>query len=202
MRGNATVLRQTSSETIVQVGNTAPNPQVQVMQMMNMMQQQMQQMQQHQHHAHHRAPGDVPITFLHGPHQQAPPPQQLGMQQLHERPPPLHLQDDSQNSATSPASAPGGTLPALMDMSEASPLKPDRETNPKTSPAQQAEDFLASLKRMIRSRTKVKPKQRLILRARPKQMLCRRKAKAKPRQRLQPRQRRQPNQPLANARHQ
>ena len=34
-----------------------------------------------------------------------------------------------------------------MDMSETSPLKPDGETNPKTSPAQQAEDFLASLKK-------------------------------------------------------
>ena len=159
MRGNATVLRQTSSETIVQVGNTAPNPQVQVMQMMNMMQQQMQQMQQHQHHSHHRTPAEVPITFLHGPHQQAPPPQQLGMQQLHERPPPLHLQDDSQNSATSPASAPGGTLPALMDMSETSPLKPDIETNPKTSPAQQAEDFLASLKDdKIKNKGKAKAK--------------------------------------------
>ena len=148
LRGNATVLRSQSREIAHNAGNSAQNPQVQLMQMMMQQMQQMQQQQQPQH----RASTDIPIQFLNGPHQQS---RQLHHQQLHERPAPLQLQTESQNSGqptaeSSPTSASGGTLPALMDQS-ATPLKRDvpalmdDATPPKYSPKQQAEDFLAAL---------------------------------------------------------
>ena len=147
LRGNATVLRSQSHEVVQGAGNSAPNPQVQLMQMMM---QQMQQMQQQQHQ--HRASTDIPIQFLNGPQQQS---HQLHHQQLHERPAPLQLQTESHNSGqhkpeSSPASASGGTLPALMDQSATHlkrnvPALMDDATPPKQSPKQQAEDFLATL---------------------------------------------------------